>query len=162
MSVNRIETFNADKAQLLLLMRRSLDEGGQANLEAAEEAMRSFLYDYAAHLMISDAAACPCGLPTCEESWEPGCGLGTSSAHVRVAYECPGICTPADFFHGRACQHCIDRKYSPINWASILHKAADLQRNGWRLDGLTFQSPIGTRCTMTLLGRVTYQRGEAA
>jgi len=29
--------------------------------------------------------ACACGLPTCVEPWEPGCGLGTSGEHARVA-----------------------------------------------------------------------------
>lgn len=28
---------------------------------------------------------CPCGEATCEEPWEPGCGLGRSEEHVRVA-----------------------------------------------------------------------------
>lgn len=27
---------------------------------------------------------CPCGLATCQESWEPGCGLGNSEEHAVV------------------------------------------------------------------------------
>ncbi len=31
---------------------------------------------------------CPCGLDTCVEPWEPGCGLGNSPEHaVRVDIE---------------------------------------------------------------------------
>lgn len=29
--------------------------------------------------------ACPCGLATCVESWEPGCGLGTREEFARRA-----------------------------------------------------------------------------
>lgn len=32
---------------------------------------------------------CPCGLATCQEPWEPGCGLGNSEAHAVVAPQQP-------------------------------------------------------------------------
>lgn len=35
------------------------------------------------------AQACPCGLETCEESWEPGCGLGSSPEHTVVGTPAP-------------------------------------------------------------------------
>lgn len=31
------------------------------------------------------ADECPCGKDTCVEPWEPGCGLGTSEDHAKVA-----------------------------------------------------------------------------
>lgn len=37
--------------------------------------------------------ACPCGVDTCVESWEPGCGLGISEGHVAVATPAPANCT---------------------------------------------------------------------
>ena len=43
---------------------------------------------------VSRAAECPCKLATCVEPWEPGCGLGTSAAHVSVAEPKPAGAVP--------------------------------------------------------------------
>jgi len=40
-----------------------------------------------------DPEACPCGVETFVEPWEPGCGLGISEEHVVVATPAPANCT---------------------------------------------------------------------
>ena len=39
---------------------------------------------------------CPCGEATCDEPWEPGCGLGRSEEHVRVAAKPAGEAVDAE------------------------------------------------------------------
>lgn len=51
--------------------------------------------------IVEQSATCPCGETSCSGSWEPGCGLGNSEAHVRPIHIGSDFTSMSDFEHRR-------------------------------------------------------------
>ena len=76
---------------------RALKNGTPQQQKDAKDASADAYIKIREHLLATPQPpkpACPCNLVTCVDPWEPGCGLGTSEDHVRVATPKPAGAVP--------------------------------------------------------------------
>lgn len=143
---------------------------GAGSMSSAEWARRDAERKRLLAVIDSAGKSCPCGEPTCTESWEPGCGLGESVEHAVPAErepprgdelrailarqpapvvddELPGMWSQSDFMGGATDAADNARQPAPVVDDAMVERALNAKVRNWPVRQL-FDSECEARIAM--------------